>query len=349
MALLWIDGFENYGTTVSTGTSGRPAPTGVVSRRYAIADDSYLRIQDGRFDGRSLRLWYSSSESLRTPSITTDTTIVVGAAIKRMGADNQYIHRLFDDDNLGINILLPGDSTDLIVRNGATVLERIRADIRINRWYFVELKVVAHATTGSYEVRVNGSTVASDSGLDTTASGGLGYYDQVGFTTVNLLGSVLHLDDLYICDGSGTLNTSFLGNKRVVTIRPNDDYAATFTTVEPSGDHYATVDEAECDDATSYIEGATGDKDLFEYADLPADFNSITGLEVNTQVRETDATSFDIITVVRSDGTEYPDSGQAVGDSDYTSRRQLLETDPDTSSAWLRADVNAAQFGLEAS
>ena len=39
MALLWIDGFDNYGTTIG----GAPSPTGILNRKYAtVFGDNYF-------------------------------------------------------------------------------------------------------------------------------------------------------------------------------------------------------------------------------------------------------------------------------------------------------------------
>lgn len=347
MALLWIDGFESYGTTIALTTAGRPAPTGVVGRRYSISDHTSQRIQPGRFDARSLYFQNTSAESLRTPPVTTDTTIIVGLAVKRDGAlASVYPIRLFDDGNVGIQVSLDADSTKVAVRKGGDVLEIVEAGILPGAWYFLELKVFTHPTEGSYEVRVDGETITLVTDINTVIDGGLGYYDQVGFNTLSSSGAMFCIDDLYICDGTGAINNDFLGNQHVATLRPTGDHTANFTTVEPVGDHCAAVDEIETDDNASYIEGVDGDKDLYEYEDLPADSKNIKGLQVHTMTRVTGTNYYDLKTVVLSDATEDADAGQLVASTDWLLKSRIVEEDPNTSALWLPAAIDAARFGL---
>jgi hypothetical protein len=43
MALLWIEGFEGFGTTVG----GAPTPSGVFARKYTVQSENGFRLQAG--------------------------------------------------------------------------------------------------------------------------------------------------------------------------------------------------------------------------------------------------------------------------------------------------------------
>ena len=47
MALLWIDGFENYGTTIGS----MPLPGGIIGKKYTVGLEYQIDIQTGRDTG----------------------------------------------------------------------------------------------------------------------------------------------------------------------------------------------------------------------------------------------------------------------------------------------------------
>jgi hypothetical protein len=231
------------------------------------------------------------------------------------------------------------------VRRGTTVLATSVAAFGVEVWRYIEFKVVCNDTTGSYELRIGEETVLSATDVDTKA-GTHDYHDSFRFYGAGLTDAdATIIDDCYILDGSGTLN-DFLGNVRVLTIRPNA--AGDTTEWAPSaGDNYAAVDEEVCDDDTSYVEDDTADQtDLYNYGAISATAGVI-GVQVNTDCRETDATSFSLKTVCKSGATTDADAGQAIGSASYVTRTRILETDPDTAAAWTAGGVNAAQFGVK--
>jgi hypothetical protein len=268
----------------------------------------------------------------------------VGIAIKAASLSNNFpFLSLYDGATLGVNLRLTVDG-QIEVRNGGTTVLKTStaAGLTINNWFYVELKVKCNSSTGTFEVRVGGVDVCSDTGQNTKA-GTHDYHNGFRLST-NL--AACSLCDLYVLDASGAINNDFLGNSRVVTIRPN---AATgdvdFT--PDSGDNYARVGEVICDDDTSYVESGTStNKDLYGYAaiGLTAD---IAGVMVCTDCRETDASSFSIKTVCLSDATESADAGQAIGSTGYVTRSRVIEQDPDGPATWTHTSLDAAVFGME--
>jgi hypothetical protein len=343
MALLWIDGFEGYGTT----TGSAPAPTGIMGRRYAdLAAESGMRIQAGRFGGRAIYFW-SNTCRFGTPALTTDDTLIVGCAIKRETANDIYPIWMYDGVTSGMNLRIPGAGSEVYVYRGNTLLEITSgAAIGFDTWHHIEFKVKCSNTVGTYELKVDGVTVASDTALDTQA-GSNPYHDVVKFRIPASHGRPTW-DDLYICDSTGAQNNDFLGNQRVSAIFPGGgDVTAGWETVVPPGNHYEAVDEEEVDDDSSYVEDDdSGDKDIWNYDSVPT-FGQIQGLQINTDCKETDATDFTLITVIRSGGTEYDDSPQAAGSGDWLTLRRIAELDPDTSALWTESGINNAAFGVK--
>ena len=185
----------------------------------------------------------------------------------------------------------------------------------------------------------------SDTGIDTKV-GTNAYYDTVQFRGPYSFVTNQY-DDIYICDSTGSDNNDFLGNRKVVALRPSA--AGDDTDWTPSaGANYDAVNEVELDEDTTYVETSTTlDQDLYDY-DALADVTNIQGIQINTEVRVTDAQSYDLNAVIKSGATEDEGSEDTITPTTFVTHTRIAETDPNTSSAWTLSNVNAAQFGIKA-
>ncbi len=335
MALLWVDGFESYGT--SNGSA--PSPTGIVGRQYTVGNESSMDIEEGRLgSGHSLEIGTTSSY-IQTPTLTTNATIIIGFALKRGGGTDIMFLRNGASEGMGLSYLGGGK---IGVYRSSTLLEVVDFQFNFNTWYWIEFKVLCNDTTGTYELRVGETVVASDTGVD-TKTGSNDYHDSV-----RLGGSIINtFDDFYVCDGAGAVNNDFLGNVQVTTLFPS---GAGFTTnfTPSAGANYTCVDEQLINEDTDYVESSTAaHKDTYAYDNVGAGLSNIKGLQIDTLCRETDVTSYSLKTPIRSNATDYDDSAQAIGTTDYVFKRRIAELDPNTSAAWLEAAVNAAEFGIK--
>ncbi len=338
MALLWVDGFENYGT--SNGST--PSPSGVLARQYTVGNENYIDIEEGRLgNGHSIELGYSNSY-IKTPVLTTNDTLIVGFAFQPRSNYSFDVIRLYDDATEGMGLTYNGGRLSVI--RGGTLLEIADFYFSVNSWYWIEFKVKCNDSTGIYELRVGETVVASDTGVDTKA--GSNDYHNI----VKLIGGssirISRFDDFYVCDGAGAVNNDFLGNVSVTTLFP-DGIGNSSDFTPSAGNNYENVDEQLIDDDTTYNESSTAShKDTYTYDNVSALVN-IKGLQIDTLCRETDVTSYSLKTPIRSNGTDYDDSAQAIGTTDYVFKRRIAELDPDTSAAWLAAAINAAEFGIK--
>lgn len=332
MALLWIDGFEGYGTSIGSP----PSPSGIIGRRYTTVHESIFDIEAGRISGYSLQ-FNGITRTMRTSALTTDDTVVIGFAFQAYTA-NAVLVRLYDGATLGVNLRFA--SGELAIYRGTTQLGvTTTLGLSQSTWYYGELKVKCNDTTGTYEVRLSEVNVLSATGVNTKA-GSNNYHDSFMF-----FGDII-IDDIYFLDSTGSQNNDFLGNVRVIAIRPDGNDSVQWT--PSAGDNYAAINEEVCNDDTDYVEDSVaGHKDLYDYESLSLSPSQIFGVQINTMCRETDATPFDLVTVVKSGTTESDDGGQAIGSTDYQVKRRIVELDPDTSSAWTESGVNAAKFGVK--
>lgn len=343
MALLHIEGFGSFGT--STGSA--PSPTNVVARKYIMNNEAAMTIYAGRLGGYALQLKATGTVCSITFTTSTDATLVVGLAmisVTGMVTNGTFLS-LYDGGTLGMSLRY-GVNGSIYAYRGSTYLKSSAAGVLSNgQWQYLEFKVVCGAS-GSYEVRVGGVNVLSDSGVNTKA-GTHNYHDSVVLNGSSVTIGSWAVDDLYILDGSGSSRTDFLGNTRVTTIRPESPAGSSSQFTPSAGDNYACVDEAIANDDTDYVEDSTaGHKDLYNYPS-PGVGGTIYGVQVNTDCRETDATSYSIETLCLSDVTESADTAQAISTTSYVTRRRILAQDPHGPAEWSNTSIGAAQFGVK--
>ena len=343
MALLWIEGFEGFGTTVN----GPCLPLGALDRKYASTPGTsvYTDLEVGRISGFCLEM--GDSKSLYMPVPTTDPTLICGMALYIDYDQNREYEFLafYNGTTKGISVRKTYANEFSIMFGGAALDTTSGFNVLDKTWYWIELKVLTDNVAGTYELKVGGATLLSDTGVD-TQPGSNAWSDKVRFQTTSGLARV-RFDDIYICDGTGGVNDDFLGQCKVIGLSPDADDTANFGTSTPSANHFENVDENPSDDDTSYVEENTANTtDLYDYEALSTT-GEVFGLQINTMCRETDATPFSLITPIESNGTQDDDSSQALTGVNYSTLTRVSEVDPDTNVAWTVNGVDAAKFGIK--
>jgi len=341
MALLWTDGFEGYGDTDGQAVAD------ALARRYTVVGTHAVK-DDGRFGGWSLQP-NAKNYTLTTPSLTVDDTLIVCFALKFPN----YIDRiqswfcdLFSSGTVGMRIGADADGALRVYLAGVELKRSAPSVVNTKRWHWLEFKVVCNNTTGSYELKVDGTSVLFDSGVDTQSN--LAYYDQVMLSGVDRSSSETpRFDDLFIMDSTGVDHNNFIGQRRIVAIVPDGDTATVNWTVSGGANHWELVDDLDPDDDTNYVEDTVNtNQDRWTYEAL-ADIDNIDSLCLITDVRVTDANTYDLITVVKSGGVEYPVNAGTIIVNTYAMHDRLMLVDPDTSVAWTQGGVNAVEMGVE--
>lgn len=342
MTLLWLDGFDTYGT--SNGSA--PSPTGIVGRICsAISGESSIDTEAGRINGNSLEFNGDGVGILVMPaSMTTNVTMIAGCAV--------YLGESFDVVN-GVNtdIITFNEGTNrsfsvrvlgncLAVYRGTTFLEACynRVKLKAGSWFYLEMKTKCSNTVGQYEVRVNGVPVIgpSSANIDTQNST-QGYYDRIRFAPPDLC----KIDDAYVCDAAGTTNNDFLGPIEVHTLTPNSTVRSTVF----SGNHLS-VDEDICDDGTSYVTYAAGPGTVLDLGCTDTNnYATIVGVKCTGTISSDSLMSFRLS--VNSSNSYGYTANTTWNSATWTTKYGVFQTDPNTSGDWTPNTVNAAAFGLE--
>jgi hypothetical protein len=150
-------------------------------------------------------------------------------------------------------------------------------------------------------------------------------------------------------DRDGSRNNDFLGDVKVVTLRPNADTAQADFTLSAGSVHYSLLAEAPDDDGdASYVEsGTVGHKDLYGYQDLTGTPAAIMAVQITTVARKDDAGSRSLRKVLRSGATTANGATRGLGTS-YALYDDRFEVDPATGAAWTKAGVDAQEAGVDA-
>jgi len=285
------------------------------------------------------------------------TTVIFGFAIYLNGAtapaprtDQPMLlfYDAFPTGNIHVQIQLNADRT-LSARQGWSPFTIIGTttghSIEPTTWYYVEVKVTISDTVGQVTINVNGVERLSTSADKDTLNGSNAYVEACrGFYAYNI---PTWIDDVYICDTSGSKNNDFLGDIRIDPLRP--DGAGAHTEFTPSaGSNYQNVDETTPDGDTTYNDGdTTNDEDSYAISNIPSPTGTtIHGVKSQITVRKTDAGTRKCKVITRSGGTDYLGDEETLSDS-FQTFTKVYENNPDDSATWEDADVSGMEVGIK--
>lgn len=227
-------------------------------------------------------------------------------------------------------------------------------------WYYLEFRFkFADSPNGELEIRKDGETLVSLTGIDTSmgttnvdefwiCSGNTSQSSSVGDN------SVYRISDLHVIDATASPNDSFLYPAVVEPLKP---------VAEVSGE----------DDWIP----ATGTNNALMVDDLPhnfdSDFVSAVGIVANTKDRYTtteelpsssvgevfavqpvammrdskDLGNQTARVVIKEGATEAQGATRTLTENGYQAVQDIFETNPDTGLPWTKAEVEASEFGQE--
>lgn len=339
MALLWVEGFEGF------GTSNGVAPSGMDAKYPQVNQLAFTDIEAGRIAGKSWEM-EGASAYIQTPNLGTITTIITGFAFKYSDVGTLKFMSFYEPSATeGLNFRITAGGEIQVYRSTTLLGTSSGAGLTTATWKWIEIKATINNTTGSVEIKVAESQVLNLTSQD-TQQGGTTEWNAIRLVSGGSSGQYT-FDDWYIADTSGAQNNNYLGNSRIDLIQANA--VGDVNAWTPSaGSNYQNVDENPSDGDTTYNSDSTStNQDLFNYASMPTGLGTIRGVQINTVCRETDATTFSLKTLVKTGTTTSADTAQTIGTTTYTNLHRIVELDPDTSSAWTESGINGAQFGYE--
>jgi hypothetical protein len=226
---------------------------------------------------------------------------------------------------------------------GATAIGTGTALITASSWFLIEVHIILHATAGLIHVRVNGLDDLIYIG-NTIASG----YSTINEFYHDTHYSTYYLDDIILNDTSGTINNSWLGGAKIISLRPIGPGSLTQWT--PSvGANWECVNEAPIS-ATDYVTGSiAGSIDMYDLANLPAgvcSLDTLLGVKVFNSISRSGITVSYLENTIRTNSTNIFSSPIAVP-STAIIQNTIWDLNPVTGVTWTAADINALEVGVK--
>jgi hypothetical protein len=327
MSLRFIDSFDHYASAD-------------LAKKYTSVGGSPVIEAGGR---NSTSRFRAGAGEFVMKTLDAQSTWIVGVAFRVTtlpSSGGQPIIRLQDAGSVQAQVQIRAAGELQVTRGGTSLVISSGLGLTVDTWYFLEFKaVIGNAGAGSYDVRINGSSVLSGS-ADTSFTANQNANQVVLWAPQ----ATTWFDDLYICDGQGSVNNNFLGDRRVMAVRP--DGAGNYSQWTPSaGSNYQNVDESAPDSDTTYNSSATaGQIDTYTFGALGV-VGTVHGIQTSLLVRHDDSTRT-IREKVRISGSDYNGANVSTGAS-YAYALNVRETNPATSAAWAVSEIDAAEAGVE--
>jgi hypothetical protein len=349
MALLRVESWDHFATADRGYKGWSFAHVGASPGDAGCSIGAFGRNSTNGLRGRNEAVGGQSTRAALGVSNASGATAIMGFGFRintAVPAGDFPVCTLMRGSTELISVTCSATGTLSVRRGGrtGTVLSTSASTLSHTTYYFVELKVVLHDSTGTYDLLVNGVSFTSGSGVDTLISGAA-TWDGIllGGTNVTVTYSV-DFDDLYIADGTTASNNDFLGDHRIVCVVASAGNG-THTDYAPStgSDRGAMVDDNP-PDVADYVQGGTaGDRVTFNFAAL-----GVTGTVKAVQtVNLAKAEAAGIRTQVpafRIGAADYDGNGSVLG-SDWSYQVEVHITNPDTVAAWTVSEIDGAEFG----
>lgn len=161
-------------------------------------------------------------------------------------------------------------------------------------------------------------------------------------------GVQVHVDDIYLLDGSGTRNNQRLGKCSTFTRYPTADSEIALTPATGST-NFNQVSQPFSDLDSTFVYGnVAGLQDLYTSTTaIPAlDAGSIKAITIVPSARMLEPDSLSVTAVIKSGTTSAVGYRMKIKAATYTAEKHIFETDPATSADWTLSSAQALKFGV---
>jgi len=258
---------------------------------------------------------------------------------------NTPIFQLLDQGNNQVELRVYSDGTLALTRNGAPLAGgQSSFSLRIGAWYYIEVNVTISMaiSVNQAQVNVNGVNV-----INVTTGQQTQQTPNATANSIQLAGTAPNttFDDVYMCDGTGSLNNTFRGDSRVVQVLPSGAGDATEFSVAGAVNNWAAVDEIPPDNDATYVYSQTpSQQDLYTLPTFPLASATIFGIQTVLDCRLDNTGARTVAASIKTGGTVYNGASFTPG-STYQFATEIREVDPFTSAAWTSAELTALQVG----
>jgi hypothetical protein len=220
-------------------------------------------------------------------------------------------------------------------------------------WNTIELSLLQSETNGILTIKVNG--VVCMNAVDVGDVGPASIWDYLSFPGIASTSAQhegIYYGDAIVYDDTGATFNALVGDFRIETILPDADGATVDWTRNTGASDYLAVDDAigSSDDDTTYIESTVADED--SYMSYPAstltDVDAILFAGIMSRGRDDGGVApLQVQGLVNSNATvSTGDNVAFTVASTYEIMPDWWDLDPDTSAAWGKTGLDAAEWGV---
>jgi hypothetical protein len=295
-------------------------------------------------------------QTIKRPFKEVQSDVYFGCALKTPGFSGLTESYFRLEDTAGTTILsisITSAGTITITAGGFANTSLFALDNI--QWNYIECHYIAKDTAGAggiAECRVNGVLVVELDGVaqrtTTEASDDiktLGIMDN-GTNSPRYL-----MDDLYVLNGSGNENNTYLGDVRITALYPRDDGGRNEWSAAGSGSNFQEVKEVGVIDSNTFVEsgliGAAEDYDNQSFAEIQLAAGTIFGVQVCNATLRTASGSIEYKNEMVVAGARFSDDIEYnPGNGDYFVTTYVRDTDPSDGLGWTEDKVAAVGSGI---
>src|SRR3990167_5464810 len=258
---LFLDSFDHYVTADLT-------------QKWTSISNATISSAAGRRSSQGLRL-ITGGHYVSKTLVPSGATFICGFSLNAAGfpTTQAALLRLYDsgvNQHVTINLTSAGLFEARRGTVSGTLLGTSATGISAGVTNYIEIKITVDNSAGVVQIMVNGVSILNLTAQD-TQNAGTASWVQFDLVNASSSGDDYDFDDLYVNDGSGTVNNGFNGDTRVECHYPNTNGNSNMSTPSTGTDRYATIDEALVSGDTDYNTIASvNDKDTVNVENLKA-------------------------------------------------------------------------------
>lgn len=235
MSALYMDGFDHYGTGNTANAKMLEGPWAEMNNVngpgvpvFGSATGTYS-MQGGAGVARYVlpstktRMFLSMRFAVTSLPISNNLDLVVSFRDNT----NTIIASLFCQSTGSLALIAPNGTTILAQTSGPV--------ITASTWHFLEMDF--DQAGGKFTLRIDDATASETPAISATGLSLSGAAAQLTFLSGGSGGTTIWIDDLFIRDTSGTVNNSWLGDRRISTLAVDQDT----TTAGWSANRYSKI------------------------------------------------------------------------------------------------------------
>lgn len=333
--IVWIDGFGHY-TTVADKydvVSGTPPSIGAV----------------GKF-GTGIECGTGNNKSCcRKTGLPASDYVLTGCYFNPKvlaSAKINAILGIYVGGEFTIKLYVSADGKiNVDTKSGGSAASVSTVDE--DTWYYVEMAVKRHSSTGTIKVTVWSSVSSSSDYLDlssvnTTDANAPNGYDGLAVGDPGATDSTqIYISDVWAAFGDSA--PASLGPQKVLTDLPNGAGANTDWTPS-AGSNYQCVDENPTNTTDYVTSAAQAKKDTYALPAISDGISDVNAVAVTIFAKKDDTPNRSVAPMVSSNTNEELGSAHALTAS-YKHYQSIFELNPDGDVAWTESTASAVKCG----